>query len=128
MNTNPKDLIGRTKISITKIPPVALLHCAHAMMIGAERYNPYNWREKDVAATIYADAAFRHWLAWLDGEEKAPDSGVHHLGHAMACAAIIMDAESCGHMVDDRPKNGVTLATMEKLNEIVKSRSLNGQT
>ena len=121
MNANPKDLVGRNKVSISTIPSVALLHLAHAMMNGAAKYGSYNWREKDVAATVYFDAAIRHWLAWLDGEENAPDSGIHHLGHAMACGAIILDAQSTDHMIDDRPKNGVTVATMERLNESLKN-------
>ena len=31
---NPKNVVGMTKVSISKIPPVALVHCALAMMDG----------------------------------------------------------------------------------------------
>jgi hypothetical protein len=115
---NPKDAVGQNKVSLTKIPPVALLHAAKAMMNGAGKYGPYNWREKNVAASIYIDAALRHLLAWFDGEEVADDSKVHHLGHALACCAILLDAQENGKMIDDRPKSGTFASTLSKLNEV----------
>lgn len=104
--SNPKDLFGAVKVSLTKLPPVALAHAAHAMMDGATKYGPYNWRDKDVIASIYVDAAMRHLLDWFEGQETAKDSGVHHLGHAMACCAILLDALENGCLIDDRPVFG----------------------
>ena len=101
--TNPKDLLGMKKISLSKLPAVAAAHGAHAMMNGAAKYGPYNWRAKKVIASIYIDAAKRHLDAWFEGEETAEDSGVHHLGHAIACAAILLDALETGNLIDDRP-------------------------
>ncbi|MHC4332187.1 MAG: dATP/dGTP diphosphohydrolase domain-containing protein [Planctomycetota bacterium] len=102
-SVNPKDLIGNTKVSITKLPSVAIIHGAHAMMDGAGKYGAYNWRAKDVVASIYVDAAYRHLMAWFEGEEIADDSKVHHLGHAIACCAILLDAGESGNLIDDRP-------------------------
>ena len=115
---NPKDLLGVKKVSLTKLPPVAVLHAAHALMNGATKYGPYNWRDKAVRASIYVDACERHLNAWLDGEEDATDSGVHHLGHAIACLAILLDAQEAGKLVDDRPlKNaGGFCRVLERLN------------
>jgi Domain of unknown function (DUF5664) len=100
---NPKDLFGAKKVSISKLPSVAVLHGAHAMMDGADKYGAFNWRDKPVVASIYVDAAQRHLLAWFEGQEEAEDSGVHHLGHAIACCAILLDAQENCSMVDDRP-------------------------
>lgn len=100
---NPKDLFGSLKVSLTKLPAVAVAHGAHAMMDGAEKYGLYNWRDKHVLAGIYCDAAMRHIQAWFEGERDAQDSNVHHLGHAIACCAIILDAEANGALIDDRP-------------------------
>lgn len=100
---NPKDLFGLLKVSLTKLPAVAVAHGAHAMMDGAEKYGPYNWRDKHVLAGIYCDAAMRHIQAWFEGERDAQDSHVHHLGHAIACCAILLDAEANGALIDDRP-------------------------
>jgi hypothetical protein len=125
--TNPKDLIGATKISTTKIPDVAIAHCAAAMMDGARRYGSYNWRSNAVQADIYIDAARRHLAAWMNGERVADDSKVHHLGHAMACCAILLDAEAEECLVDNRPKtNGAYLRVAKELNEMMKEKEMNG--
>ena len=102
---NPKDLLGAQKVSLTKLPAIAVAHAAHAMMNGASKYGPYNWRAKKVIASIYIDAAKRHLDQWFEGEEVASDSGVHHLGHGMACLAILLDALTTGNLIDDRPIN-----------------------
>jgi hypothetical protein len=31
---------------------------------------------------------------------------VHHLGHAMACCAILLDARETGNLADNRPTPG----------------------
>lgn len=105
-SVNPKDRFGSVKVSISKLPMVAIVHGAHAMMDGAAKYGPYNWRDNPVIANIYVDAAMRHLSAWFEGQELAKDSGVHHLGHAIACCAILLDAQMTGNLVDNRPING----------------------
>lgn len=102
---NPKDVAGQCKVDETLIPDVALIHAAHAMMDGARKYGPYNWRDKKVKATVYVAAARRHIACWLEREEHAQDSGVRHLGHAIACFAILLDAQAHGALEDDRPTN-----------------------
>jgi hypothetical protein len=122
--SNPKDLLGAKKVSISKLPLVAVLHGAHAMMNGADKYGPYNWRAKKVIASIYIDAAMRHLSAWFDSkEELAQDSGVHHLGHAIACCAILLDAQETGNLVDDRPENGQFNQVLNHLNSVIAERS-----
>lgn len=119
---NPKDLAGNKKVSITKFPMVGIIHGAHAMMNGADKYGPYNWRAKDVVASIYIDAAMRHLSAWFEREETAEDSGVHHLGHALACCAILLDAQENGNLIDDRPmssKNEVIKNVLNRLSSVI---------
>lgn len=114
---NPKDLLGAKKVSFTKFPPIAYLLGSRAMMNGAEKYGPYNWRTKKVQASIYVDAAIRHLLSWLSGEEEAPDSKIHHLGHAIATIAVVLDAQMTACLVDDRPKTPEFVELLEELNE-----------
>ena len=104
---NPKTVLGLAKPSMSAIPPISLLHLGKAMTDGKNKYGLMNWREKKVTSSVYYDAAMRHLMAWWDGEENAPDSGVHHLGHAMACLAIVLDAQSLGKLNDDRPTPGM---------------------
>lgn len=121
---NPKDAVGITKVSITKFPQIALLHGAHAMMDGAGKYGPYNWRTKDIKASIYVDAAMRHLGAWFEREEIAEDSGVSHLGHALACIGLLIDAQEGGNLIDDRPPSGQNnfAAVAARLNALVKAK------
>ncbi len=101
---NPKTRFGIKKPPLHLIPATALAHEACAMRDGAIKYGPYNWREKNISATIYVSAAMRHIEAWFNGEENAEDSGVHHLAHARACLGILLDAEECDGLNDDRPE------------------------
>jgi hypothetical protein len=103
LGTNPKDLLGVKKPSMTKIPAIALLWESLAMMDGGGKYGPYNWRDNAVIASIYVDALKRHVDAWYEGLRLADDSGCHHLGHARACLGILLDAEATGNLIDDRP-------------------------
>jgi len=112
--TNPKDQVGIKKPRLYLVPPTSIIYQALAMQDGAAKYGPYNWREKKVVASIYVDAAMRHILAWVDGEEVAQDSGYPHLAHALACLGIIVDALETGNLVDDRPKPGATAAILER--------------
>lgn len=85
------------------------------MRNGAEKYGPFNWREKKVKATVYISAALRHINQFLDGEEIAEDSGATHLGHALACLGIILDAQETGNLVDDRPIPGAATKVIKRL-------------
>jgi dATP/dGTP diphosphohydrolase len=113
-DTNPKDLIGATKVNLFAIPPASLIYEALAMQDGAAKYGAYNWREKKVQASIYLSATMRHLLAWLDGEECAADSGRPHLAHAKACLGILIDALETGNLIDDRPTHGVAASLLER--------------
>ncbi len=116
-SNNPKDRIGQAKVSITTIPGIALLHEARAMANGKMKYGPYNWRDHSVSAMIYMDACLRHLYSWIEREEDAPDSHVHHLGHARACLGITLDAQAHGNMLDDRPQsNGQFITALSELN------------
>jgi hypothetical protein len=105
---NPKTRFGVAKPPIALIPGPALIHMADAFRDGAKKYGPANWRIDPVTTSTYVNAALRHILAYYDGETNAPDSGVHHLGHAAGCLAILLDAEAQGTLNDDRPTPGRT--------------------
>jgi hypothetical protein len=99
---NPKTVHGEAKPGIHCIPPVAILIEGQAMAEGMRKYGHTNWRHKRVSASVYYNAAQRHLMAWLDGQTCDPDTGIHHLGHARACLAILLDAEQHGMLNDDR--------------------------
>ena len=104
--SNPKDMIGASKLPLHLWPTTATAMGCIGLLEGMLKYGRSNWREAGVRASIYVDACKRHLDAWFEGEEVAPDSGSPHLANALACLAILVDAQACGKLVDDRAYNG----------------------
>lgn len=111
---NPKTRLGMAKVPLALIPGPALVHMGEAFRDGAVKYGPANWRDEPVTTSTYVNAALRHILSYYDGETNAEDSGVHHLGHALGCLAIILDAEEQGTLNDDRPTAGRTASLIKE--------------
>jgi hypothetical protein len=101
--TNPKDEIASaSKVPLHLWPQSATIHGALALLAGRQKYGRSNWREAGVRATIYKDALDRHMGLWFEGEDNDDETGLSHLGHALACIAILVDARESGKFVDDR--------------------------
>lgn len=115
--TNPKDILGMKKPPLRLVPPIAELYLSRAMGHGAGKYGPWNWRGNKVLMSVYIEAAKRHLLALLDGQDTDDESGLPHQAHVMACMAIILDAEAVGAMVDDRNKSGKVSDLIKQLTE-----------
>lgn len=111
---NPKDIIGSDKLPLHLWPNTATIYGTLGLLDGMLKYGRLNWRVVGVRASIYYDALRRHIDAWMEGEEVAPDSGVPHLGHALSCLAILVDATVAGKLVDDRMFPGGYAATIQK--------------
>ena len=113
-DNNPKTAVGAKKIPLEVVPPSAVHALAEAFADGAKKYGPYNWREKTISSSVYYGAALRHLCAWWDGEDYASDSGVHHLYHALACIAMVIDGDSVGKLNDNRPPKGAASAFQKR--------------
>jgi len=107
-DNNPKTSVGAKKIPLELVPPSAVHALAEAFSDGAKKYGPYNWRDKTISSSVYYGAALRHLSAWWDGEDLATDSGIHHLHHALACIAMVIDGNSVGKLNDNRPTKGAS--------------------
>jgi hypothetical protein len=101
--TNPKDAIGSDKLPVHLVPSTATALESLAFLEGALKYGKYNWRIAGVRMSIYLDALERHLAKLKNGEWADPGTGVPHLASIRACAGIIIDADVCGKLVDDRP-------------------------
>jgi len=100
--TNPKDIIGSDKLPLHLWPTTATAMGCLGFLEGALKYGRSNFRAVGVRSSIYYDAARRHLDAWWEGEDNAPDSGLPHLAHLLACVAILVDAQACNKLNDDR--------------------------
>jgi hypothetical protein len=56
-----------------------------------------------VRSSIYHAALHRHIAKWWNGEDQDQSTRVKHLANALACIGILLDAELCGKLTDDRP-------------------------
>lgn len=99
---DPKGAVGATKTPLGLIPPHAMEQIAWVHKLGADKYGAWNWRETGVCASTYVNAILRHLNAWRDGEDLDPESGISHLAHIACSANILMDAEYCNKLQDDR--------------------------
>lgn len=113
--TNPKDLIGSGKIPLHLWPTTATVMGSMGLLDGMLKYGRSNYRAIGVRASIYYDAASRHLNAWFEGEEVDPDSGLPHMAHALACLAIIVDAQAAGKLTDDRCTPGGYRALVDEM-------------
>ena len=101
--TNPKDAMGDKKVPLWLLSPIAKAHWAVAQFVGMVKYGAWNWRSAGIRSSIYLSAMQRHLDAYMSGEEVDPTDETSHLGHIMACAAILLDAKAAGKLTDDRP-------------------------
>lgn len=85
------------------LPTTPLFAIAEVLGMGAEKYAPHNWRG-GIEYSRLIGAALRHLLAYNDGEDKDPESGLSHLAHAGCCVLFLLEQEAKGTGLDDRYK------------------------
>ena len=101
--TNPKDIVGSGKLPMELVPDTINVEVALAYLEGALKYGRFNWRISGVRASVYRAAIGRHLAEWWNGEDRDSRSRVKHLASVIASAGILLDAELCGKLNDDRP-------------------------
>lgn len=89
------------KPSMSSIPREAMWEMGQAFGYGAKKYGDGNFR-KGMKVSRQLAAAVRHIYQHLDGQDLDPESGVTHLGHALASIAMACyTLRNCPEM-DDR--------------------------
>jgi hypothetical protein len=101
--TNPKDRMAISRLDLSLFPDTAVVYGSLGMTEGDCKYGGFNFRVGGVLASVYYAAAKRHLAKWFNGEWADAKTNVPHLGSALACVAIIIDAVECGVLRDDRP-------------------------
>ena len=91
MNQQAKDDAG--KLQLTLVPTAIIRAVASVRMFGTAKYtDPDNWKQVEPAR--YRDAAFRHFLAYLDDSGGADEeSGLPHLWHLACNVAFLIELE-----------------------------------
>jgi len=117
-DTNPKDAVGTAKVPYSCLSGPVLTEMGLAMMEGARKYGRHNWRQAGIRTSVYYDACLRHLIAWWEGEDIDPDSGVHHVTKAISGLHVLRDAQIRGAVTDDRPP--VSLGFIKTANDQAK--------
>ena len=89
------------KIRYGLLPPLALKATADVLTFGAEKYEPGNWKHVPDSINRYFDAAQRHMWVWKEGEQIDPESGRHHLAHAICCLMFLYEHDILYSVVDN---------------------------
>jgi hypothetical protein len=121
VTANPKDLVGARKAPLRYVPPALMIAASGPMEDGAIKYGPFNWREYPVEVVTYVEAAIRHLLAFLDGQDRAEDSGHFHIDHAIAGLGIVADSREMGTLIDNRFHAGPAADMLRDRDKSVKS-------
>lgn len=101
--SNPKDAVGIAKAPMSTVSSPVIMEMGLAMMEGARKYGRHNYRAVGVRASVYYDALMRHMMAWWEGEDIDPDSGLCHITKALTCLAVLRDSMIMENWKDDRP-------------------------
>lgn len=72
------------------LPFRALTQVVEVLTYGAKKYAPDNWKRVPDARRRYIDAGFRHLTAYTTGETNDPETGKHHLAHAICCMLYLV--------------------------------------
>lgn len=91
-------------------PEMALLssswvfEVAKVLTFGKRKYAADNWRQ-GIAQRRLVSAALRHLLAYNNGEDLDPETGLSHLGHASCCMMFAFELLQTHPELDDRWKS-----------------------
>lgn len=82
----------------------ALLAISQVLAAGAVKYDDNNWRGGFNWSRLIG-AAYRHLLAFHNGEDKDPETGLSHLAHLGCCVMFLIEHQTRNLGKDDRYKH-----------------------
>lgn len=82
------------KLEYGLLPPKALEATVDVLTFGAQKYERDNWQKVPDSKRRYFDALQRHLWAWKSGEQIDPESGKHHLAHALCCLMFLYEHDT----------------------------------
>lgn len=96
------------KVALSLIPFHLLAGVARVLMGGRLKYAEYNWA-KGLSYRTCMDCTLRHLTKWFWlGEDNDPESGEHHLDHAICNLLMLRHYVDTYKKGDDRPPQDLT--------------------
>jgi len=84
-------------------PPSGIELLGQAMTYGAKKYGQHNYLG-GIAYTRLLSACLRHVFSYVKGEDNDLESGLSHIGHALACLSMLAEMTRIHPELDDRFK------------------------
>lgn len=101
MSSGTKHDSGKAPLNL--LPTNSLIEIAKVLGFGASKYAAHNWKGGLKESRLIA-AALRHIMAYNDGEDLDPESGISHIAHAGCCLMFLLDQHPRLPALDDRYK------------------------
>lgn len=92
---------GKPLLSMLDEMPHALDGATKVLEFGAQKYARKNY-QKGLPLTQIYDSMRRHQLAWLNGEDLDPESGLPHVDHIVVNALFLAELTRRTPHMDDR--------------------------
>lgn len=92
--------LDQGKISYTLLPFKAITEVVKVLEFGKQKYAKDNWQKVPDGKERYIDAAFRHLIAYHEGETYDTESDLHHLAHATCCLLFVIWFDLVGKKVE----------------------------
>lgn len=83
--------IGKPRYGL--LPAFALEEVVKVLTVGAQKYSDENWKLVKDGKKRYFDGLMRHSWAWLRGEKLDPETGLHHLAHAVCNLLFLIELD-----------------------------------
>ncbi len=96
---------GKEPLSL--LSRIWLTGVARVLEFGARKYASHNWRG-GIERSRLLSAALRHLLAYNEGQDLDPETGLNHLDHASCCLMFARELHETRPDLDDRYKQGST--------------------
>lgn len=93
------------KIPLNLLPTEALWEVGKVLALGRNKYDAYNWKNGMSWSRLYG-AILRHLFAWMEREDKDPESGLSHLAHCACNILFLIVYEKLQLGEDDRWTKG----------------------
>ncbi len=94
-----KNDLGKPDLSLIPLPAMEAL--AYSLMYGEKKYSRNNFRAGFDTNRLVA-SSLRHIYQWQNGEDLDSESGVSHLGHALASLTMLVTNLAEGVATDGR--------------------------